>query len=343
MKLSGETSAILSALMMTQGLFFCLVLWRLKNGQRQANRILALLFLGIALRMGKTLVFYLGGKSMLFYFNLTIGLFLAIGPLFYLYTCFFLLPNFRWQPKYLIHFIPTAIFILLSPFIVPNNQVLWWQITYIGVLAQMAVYQGWTGKQLLHSLPRLSHLTKRWLLGLWVGLWVILGTFIAHFMIAFPVPFIGITLYLVLMYGMGYLGLTQSKLFAPIPTKAKYYSSSLTPEKARHYAGLLRQLFAQEKLYLNADLTLPKLAKKLHITPQTLSQVINEQFGQTYSDFVGQHRIDAAKKALLAPENQHKKIAGIAFEAGFNTLSAFNVLFKKQTGTTPSQYRKDNS
>lgn len=106
MKLSGETSAILSALMMAHGLFFCLVLWRLELVQRQANQLFALLFLGIALRMGKTLVFYLGGKSMLFCFNLTIGLFLAIGPLLCLYTCFFSCPISGSKPN---------IFFILSP------------------------------------------------------------------------------------------------------------------------------------------------------------------------------------------------------------------------------------
>ncbi len=340
MTLSPETSAMLSALMTLNGLFLSGMLWQLKNGKKQANRILALLFLGVALRMGKTLVFYVGGKSMLFYFNITIGFFLSIGPLIWLYTHFFLRKNFQLQRQHRVHFIPGLIFCIFSPFIVPSHHLLWWQLTYGAILGQMLVYLVWTAVRLWPHRRLLPTLIHKWLWGLWAGILIIWLTFVAHFLIAFPVPFIGLMLYLLVMYAMIYLGLTHSNLF--IAEKGKYYSSSLSQDQAQQYAHQLAQLMKEEKPYLNSNLTLAKLAQSLNITTHTLSQVINAQFHQTYAELVAYYRIEAAKKALLVSEKPPKKIASIAFEVGFNTLSAFNTLFKKQTGMTPSSFRKQH-
>ena len=43
---------------------------------------------------------------------------------------------------------------------------------------------------------------------------------------------------------------------------------------------------------------------------------------------------------LSKPEYNHQKIAAIAFETGFNSLSSFNASFKKVTSMTPSEFRK---
>lgn len=42
------------------------------------------------------------------------------------------------------------------------------------------------------------------------------------------------------------------------------------------------------------------------------------------------------------PESRNRKILDIAFEAGFNSKPAFNGIFKKIMGLTPSVYRKES-
>jgi AraC-like DNA-binding protein len=97
--------------------------------------------------------------------------------------------------------------------------------------------------------------------------------------------------------------------------------------------------FIQQKVYTNPNLTMPNLAEKMKIQPYLRSQIINETYNQSFSDFTNFHRIEEAKSLLNSPLYKDQKIASVAYESGFNTLFAFNTAFKKFTKTTPSQFR----
>ena len=53
-----------------------------------------------------------------------------------------------------------------------------------------------------------------------------------------------------------------------------------------------------------------------------------------------QYRINHVKKLFEDKEYFNSTIINIAYDSGFNSKSAFNTAFKKQTGMTPSAYRK---
>ena len=59
-----------------------------------------------------------------------------------------------------------------------------------------------------------------------------------------------------------------------------------------------------------------------------------------FFDFINEYRLDEVKQALTDPAKQHLKILAIAFDAGFNSKTSFNTIFKKHTGMTPSEYRQ---
>jgi AraC-like DNA-binding protein len=67
--------------------------------------------------------------------------------------------------------------------------------------------------------------------------------------------------------------------------------------------------------------------------------VINLCFHQNFSDFVNLLRIEEAK-SLLVRDGGKKNILDILLEAGFNSKSSFNTIFKEKTGMSPSQYRR---
>ena len=147
----------------------------------------------------------------------------------------------------------------------------------------------------------------------------------------------------ILVYVLAYLGLRNPEVLTgdkePQAAK-KYEKSTLTPDRAEKYLQRLRHAMEPEKLYTDGDLTLQKLATKLPIPVQHLSQVVNEHLQQNILDFINAHRVEEAKRRLLDPEKKHLSILAIAEDVGFNSKSSFNAVFKKYTNLTPSEFRK---
>ncbi|MEW8420291.1 MAG: helix-turn-helix domain-containing protein, partial [Candidatus Thiodiazotropha endolucinida] len=121
--------------------------------------------------------------------------------------------------------------------------------------------------------------------------------------------------------------------------KRKYEKSALDSETSSLLFADLRTHMAAEKPYLDNKLNLSLLATQLDISPNYLSQVINEQAGQHFFDFVNRYRVEETKQAL-AGATERGNILAITLDAGFNSKSAFYTAFKRHTGQTPSQYRR---
>jgi AraC-like DNA-binding protein len=123
-----------------------------------------------------------------------------------------------------------------------------------------------------------------------------------------------------------------------VSQKKKYAKSGITPEVASELHQALTKLMQREKLYTESELSLADLASCLDIHPNYLSQVINEQEGKNFYDYVNTLRIEEFKRLAALPENQHLTLLALAFECGFNSKSSFNRYFKKVTNTSPSEY-----
>jgi AraC-like DNA-binding protein len=146
---------------------------------------------------------------------------------------------------------------------------------------------------------------------------------------------------------IGYFGLKQKEIFIHYPDqnieyvtepKTKYTGIFFKEAEIEHYVNKLKHFMATQKPYLEADLSLPELANKLEIPSHHLSRIINEQFDVNFFDFVNHYRIEEVKSRIGNPEFDNISLLGIAFDSGFNTKSAFNRVFKKMTGFTPSEY-----
>ena len=157
--------------------------------------------------------------------------------------------------------------------------------------------------------------------------------------------FLSLSVFVILI---GYFGLKQNVIFNNenvIVTdnlsriQPKYSGSRLNESEEKQYAEKLISYMELLKPYLNTDLTLPQLAVELGISSHLLSQVINEHFKLNFFDFVNQYRVEAFKERIVNPKYENFSLLGIAFECGFNSKSAFNRIFKKSTGLTPSQFK----
>ena len=93
------------------------------------------------------------------------------------------------------------------------------------------------------------------------------------------------------------------------------------------------------KPYLDPELTLIDLAEQVSIRRNLLSQVINNSVGDNFYNFINKFRVQEVKELIRKDLNRQYTILALAQDAGFNSKSSFNNIFKKITGLTPSQYR----
>ncbi len=120
----------------------------------------------------------------------------------------------------------------------------------------------------------------------------------------------------------------------------KYQNSNLTEKRVNELAAKLQTVLEQDKAYLNPNLSSESLAKKIGIPPYQLSQVVNIGLNTTFFELISQYRIEEVKRRLKDEQYADETIINIAYSSGFNSKSAFNTAFKKQTGMTPSEFRK---
>ena len=120
----------------------------------------------------------------------------------------------------------------------------------------------------------------------------------------------------------------------------KYERSSLGQGREDRIRDRLLRWMEEERPYLDGGLALRTVADRLDVTPHHLSQVLNGTLGKSFHDFVNEFRVEEAKRRLRDPAQAGRSVLEIAFESGFNTKSAFYDVFRRQTGTTPTAYRK---
>jgi AraC-like DNA-binding protein len=361
--------AVLCFLGVAQALLLALVLLTIKRGNRTANRILAAFSLSVSISMVATIL------SNLHYFQIYPHLsrinhpfdFLG-GPLLYLYVRALTERDFVFRKQTLLHFVPAALVVLyLTPFYfqsagykhasLPTSN--WYYVRSALVITQFLIYLvfvilmfvRYSRRVKTHGTPaeRSILFQVRFLVVSFMGLWL-LGLIRYAIDLRYPDPdHLRQTVWILplavtsIFYALAYFGLRKPEVLSGADEgrrEKKYERSTLTPERSQKYLQRLQDAMEVEKVYTDGTLTLQKLAAKLSIPAQHLSQVVNEQLNQNILDFINTHRVAEAKRRLLDPSRRHLSILAIAEEVGFNSKSSFNSVFKKHTNLTPSEFRK---
>ncbi len=118
----------------------------------------------------------------------------------------------------------------------------------------------------------------------------------------------------------------------------KYKKSLFTDNELKKYKNRLAKLMKEEELYLNPELSLRTLAEYINLSPNHMSQLLNEGFEQNFSDYINTFRLSHFIQQLQENSSHHLTILGIAYDSGFNSKTVFNTFFKKKIGTTPKKY-----
>jgi AraC-like DNA-binding protein len=144
---------------------------------------------------------------------------------------------------------------------------------------------------------------------------------------------------------IGLFGLWQKPIYTQetetpevLPSAGKYARSALPQERQVEIAARLDTAMRAQALYRDPLLSLSALAAKVGITPNHLSQALNEHLGQSFFDYVNRWRVEEAIGRIKTGD---EPILTIAYDVGFNSRSTFNAAVKKHTGQPPSAFRPD--
>lgn len=89
--------------------------------------------------------------------------------------------------------------------------------------------------------------------------------------------------------------------------------------------------------HLAEPITLDALAEVACLSPTTTSRFFRRQTGRTITDYVNRTRIAAACRMLTSGDDPVGRIAG---DCGFANLANFHRQFRRATGVTPANYRR---
>lgn len=115
----------------------------------------------------------------------------------------------------------------------------------------------------------------------------------------------------------------------------------LDENQIESYRHQLLEYMEVEKPFLDTGLSLSELARRLGLSPNQLSLVLNEGLGKNFNSFVNHYRIEEFKRIAKVPDHSNMTIVGLAYECGFNSKTVFNTYFKQETGLTPSEFLKN--
>lgn len=111
-----------------------------------------------------------------------------------------------------------------------------------------------------------------------------------------------------------------------------------TPSEERVLREQLEQWMAAEKPFRNPDFRLDDLREVLPLNRTYLSQLINNEYGCTFFQWVNRYRIEEAKR--LMTDYPEMKLLDIAFSCGYSSLAVFSRAFARETGLSPRDWSK---
>jgi AraC-like DNA-binding protein len=90
--------------------------------------------------------------------------------------------------------------------------------------------------------------------------------------------------------------------------------------------------------HMGEPISLEQVAQSAHMSPFYFCKVFKAAIGLTFTDYLARARVEKTKQLLL---NQHTRASEAAYEAGFQSLSQFNRVFRRVVGESPSSYREN--
>lgn len=300
--------------------------------QKWSNRLLALLLVMLALRIGKSVMGIVFPGHM--YFFTTVGLIsmAEVGPLLFLLVKSLFDGSFKLSGSGYLHLFPGAVMLVAT---ITTH----W--SYLNIS-----YYVFTGHLLLYIIAsalflwRSRHmfgpddLKMKWAIYMLSGIFILWITFVLQLLFYHPLVYqLIVGSAAVIFYALSWWAIPHARLFM---TNEKRKGNN---QQYDELGQRIQKILVEEELFTDSTLTVSKLASRLKVPPYAVSRATNASFGKSFSEVLIHYRIQKATRLLQKDTSRLLTIEAIAYESGFNTLSAFYTSFKKVNKITPAQYR----
>lgn len=290
-----------------------------------------------------------------------------LAPLMYIYVKSMVNSKFKLNAKLLLHLIPYtgALLYFLFGFhihstdfkkqLLEGNIILGdtaWLIIKTSFTTQVVVYNIFSlfllysyRRKLKNQLSSLKNKDLSWLrffLFCFITACLSVHVFIPllHSIVEFNVRLVNLLIFFVIFTMLFYKAIIKPDAFVGVDEEIQNKKKSLSKSSSEQYLEKLQTFMNKEKPYLDPDITLTILADKVAIPHRSLSEVLNDSLGCSFYNFINSYRIKESERLFQSPSTHDKTILEVLYAVGFNSKSSFNNAFKKETGMTPSQYRK---
>jgi AraC-like DNA-binding protein len=344
MTINSQLLLILSDFGAFNGLLLSLYFFTLKP-IKLSNQFLAALLLMISIRILKSVLFYFNPEITKTILQIGLSACFFIGPFLYFY-CASKVGKIEEQPLgWPAHLAILFIIIFSIGLAYPyhSHAELWSNVFYKAINYLWLFYIVLAGIT-LKPLFKICFEKKLafqdddvWVLSIYTGNVII---WLAYFTASYTSYIVGALSFSFVFYLICLLAIFRFRASRE-KQSVRYANKKIEPLQANALINNLEQLMVEKKLYQDANLTLPNVAKCLSVPIPVLSQLLNDNLDKSFSLFINEYRIEAAK--ILLSNDKLIKMEVIAEQCGFNSQSTFYSAFKKITRATPAKFRQKNT
>ena len=148
------------------------------------------------------------------------------------------------------------------------------------------------------------------------------------------------SIFSVLLFFIGFQGYLQNHTVLDLKRDEEQQPVRLKTINHEQLKANLLRLFSEEKVYKKSDLKITHVSLALQTNRTYISNVINQEFSCSFSEFVNQFRIKEAKEMMEDKLYKNHSLEYISELAGFGSISSFIRVFKETEGITPGKFRE---
>ncbi|WP_020571763.1 helix-turn-helix domain-containing protein [Neolewinella persica] len=329
-----------SALGAFNGLLLALYLLFFLRPARLSNRLLGLLLLALSVRIGKSVFLFFNRETAPLFIQIGLTACIFIGPLLWAYLKVERDGIKKLPASWWIGFGVLAGFIvgygLWRPYMLYPES---WNWEFISVIYGIWALGVLGGGVVLWPLIR----KKEWST---IDLWLV-NVFAGNLIVHLAYRFSSYTSYIVgalsfsfVFYLLGLWFILQRRQAGfLVEDRPRYGDRKIDDHEAAALLARCNAAMEGQQLFLLANFKLDDLAQAAGSTAHQISQLLNDNLGQSFATYVRGYRVRHAQEKILTDD--HLTLEAIGEEAGFGSKSAFYAAFKEVAGTTPARYRKE--